>query len=233
MAYSNDDMDSTMMWSDLTGKVQRDNSMEATSNNWFTLPRDANPSTAGAFAPLNPKPENVTRYSFPVPFPAAGTAGGKVVWFDNSSMHFLDRGSPITIPFPSSVPANCRPLSPACTSVTGPAGTPLPPSGMSCDYWNSTNKHIFITDGVNSVTMGQRDASRNNIICLVNIAFDWSAPSYTASMLTVTGMASGYNMSSKPVNWHSTEQDANGGDLLWTVDGKPAWVRASERVSRI
>ena len=40
------------------------------------------------------------------------------------------------------------------------------------------------------------------------------------------------NTNNQVSNWHNTEQDANGGDLLWTVNGKPAWVRARATLER-
>ena len=73
-------------------------------------------------------------------------------------------------------------------------------------YW------VFVTDGVNSVTVGRRSASET---CLTVLTFDWSASTYTSSMMTASStVTSGMN---NPPNWHGTEQDSMGGDVLWTV----------------
>jgi hypothetical protein len=89
----------------------------------------------------------------------------------------------------------------------------------------------MITDGISSVTMGRRVYYASTISCLVNVAFDWSASTYDATMLTVTPITNP-NTNNQVSNWHNTEQDANGGDLLWTVNGKPAWVRARATLER-
>ena len=202
MQFGNDDMDSTMMWSDYTGRVERTNSQNAASNDWYTLPRDGTPILPGGYTALSPKPSGVPSYSRPVPFPGAGVAGGMVVWFDPSMIRFESTDGQHAFGYPLSVPTTCRPLSGA-----------------------TANRHIFITDGISSVTMGRRGASTTAAVeCLVHIAFEWSASLYTEDMLTITLIEGPY--SNRPVNWHNTEQDANGGDLLWTVNGKPAWVRA-------
>ena len=137
-------------------------------------------------------------YYKPVPFPGVGL----VVWFGASEMRFLgpDSTTTYTISYPSSISSLCRPLS-------------------SKTY----NVMIMITDGISSVTMGRR--SSTTIGCLVHVAFDWSASTYDATMLTVTPIANP-NTNNQVSNWHNTEEDANSGDLLWTVNGKPAWVRA-------
>ena len=197
----NDDMDSSMMWVDYTGKVEVTNNQDVTSSNWMTLPRDSNPSSATATAELSPKPSGVTSSHYkPVPFPGVGL----VVWFGYSKMRFLGPDSTEhSISYPSSISSSCRPQS-----------------------YHTYNTVIMITDGISSVTMGRRSGS--TISCLVHVAFDWSASTYDATMLTVTPIANPNTYSNWVSNWHGTEQDANGGDLLWTVNGKPAWVRARD-----
>ena len=200
---SNDDMDSSMMWVDYTGKVEVTNNQDVTSSNWMTLPRDSNPSSATTTAGLSPKPSGVTSSHYkPVPFPGVGL----VVWFGYSEMRFLGPDSTeYSISYPSSISSSCR-----------------PPSS------HTHNTVIMITDGISSVTMGRR--SNSTISCLVNVAFDWSASTYDATMLTVTPNT--YPNWHNVYNWHNTAQDANGGDLLWTVNGKPAWVRARATLER-
>ena len=197
----NDDMDSSMMWVDYTGKVETTNGQNVASTSWMTLPRDGTPSSASAQAGLSPMASGVNTFYKPVPFPGVGL----VVWFGPSEMRFLgpDSTTTYTISYPSSISANCRPLS---------SGT------------NTYNIMIMITDGISSVTMGRRPRSSTTISCLVHVAFDWSASTYDATMLTVTPIANP-NTNNQVTNWHDTEQDANDGDLLWTVNGKPAWVR--------
>ena len=183
-----------MMWVDYTGKVETTNNQNVASSNWMTLPRDGIPSDASAQAGLSPMASGVSNLYKPVPFPGVGL----VVWFGPSEMRFRGPDSTTyTISYPSSISFACRPPS-------------------STTY----NVMIMITDGISSVTMGRR--SGTTIGCLAHVAFDWSASTYDATMLTVTPIANNNQVS----NWHNTEQDANSGDLLWTVNGKPAWVRA-------
>lgn len=198
LTYSNDDMDSSMMWVDYTGKVETTNSQDVASYNWMTLPRDGTPSSASAQANLSPMASGVNNLYKPVPFPGVGL----VVWFGYSEMRFLgpDSTTTYTISYPSSISSACRP--PSSTAY---------------------NTMIMITDGISSVTMGRR--SSITISCLVHVAFDWSASTYDATMLTITPIANP-NTNNQVSNWHDTEEDANRGDLLWTVNGKPAWVRA-------
>tara|TARA_B100000767_G_scaffold264697_1_gene279910 strand:+ start:139 stop:867 length:729 start_codon:yes stop_codon:yes gene_type:complete len=198
LTISNDDMDSSMMWVDYTGKVETTNSQDVASYNWMTLPRDGTPSSASAQANLSPMASGVNNLYKPVPFPGVGL----VVWFGYSDMRFLgpDSTTTYTISYPSSISSACRP--PSSTAY---------------------NTMIMITDGISSVTMGLRSGS--TISCLVHVAFDWSASTYDATMLTITPIANP-NTNNQVSNWHNTEEDANRGDLLWTVNGKPAWVRA-------
>jgi len=194
----NDDMDSSMMWVDYTGKVETTNSQNVASTNWMTLPRGSTPSSATAQAGLSPMASGINSansYYKPVPFPGVGL----VVWFGASEMRFLgpDSTTTYTISYPSSISSYCRP----------PSST-------------QSNTVIMITDGISSVTMGRR--SGTTIGCLVHVAFDWSASTYDATMLTVTPIANP-NTNNQVSDWHDTEEDANSGDLLWTVNGKPAW----------
>merc|ERR1711935_1080257 len=55
LQISNDDMDSSMMWVDYTGKVETTNNQNVASSNWMTLPRDGFPSSASAQAGLSPR----------------------------------------------------------------------------------------------------------------------------------------------------------------------------------
>jgi len=179
------------VWVDYTGKVETTNNQNVASSNWMTLPRDGFPSSASAQAGLSPRASGTSNLYKPVPFPGVGL----VVWFGPSEMRFRGPDSTTyTISYPSSISSACRPPS-------------------STTY----NVMIMITDGISSVTMGRR--SGTTIGCLAHVAFDWSASTYDATMLTVTPIANNNQVS----NWHNTEQDANSGDLLWTVNGKPAW----------
>ena len=58
--------------------------------------------------------------------------------------------------------------------------------------------------------------------CAVVLSFDWSSPTYDSSMLSATANTTRLSI---PPNgrWMDTEEDHMGGDLLWTVLGKPSY----------
>jgi hypothetical protein len=196
LTHSNDDMDSTMMWVDFTGKVDMTNTRNPISSTWMTLPRGSSPASATNAGILSPQPSGVSSSSRPVPFPGAGNTGGIVVWLDASQIRFAVESTDYAFAYPTNYPSACAPST-------------------------AFNQNIFVTDGISSVTVGRR--SGTTIQCLTTLTFDWSAAVYSASMVTCTGTHANYN-SNTPPNFHDTEEDANGGDLLWTVNGKPAYV---------
>jgi parallel beta-helix repeat protein len=72
----NDDMDSTILWTDLTGKIETDNGQETSGANWYTWNRDGSEDMVPAYLP--DRPGGLGNYARPVPLPAAE----KTVWFD-------------------------------------------------------------------------------------------------------------------------------------------------------
>jgi hypothetical protein len=214
LSWANDDADTTYMWVDYTGRVKSDNgyhtSHRSGGQTWFVIPRGSYPST-GSTSDLkyiwgttstshSTYPTSLSgamgNYARPIPFPASGHVGGTVVWFGSSNVFFKADGNDYSFAYPPSMPSNCRP-----------------------DASSSYNTEVFVTDGVNSVTVGRRSASA--LTCLTVLTFDWSASTYTSSMMTASStVTSGMN---NPPNWHGTEQDSMGGDVLWTVQGKPCF----------
>jgi len=210
LTWSNDDADTTYMWVDFTGRVKSDNGYLTNDQTWFTIPRNSYPSTGSTsnrryiwgttstthdYYPSSMS-SSMGNYARPVPFPGSGHAGGTVVWLGASSVFFKADGTDYSFAYPSSMSTACKP---AATS--------------------SYNTNAFVTDGVNTLTVVRRSSS--TIQCLTVLTFDWSAATYSSSMLTATtSVTSGI---SSPANWHGTEQDAMGGDMLWTVKGKPCY----------
>ena len=209
----NDDMDSTYMWADLTGKVCTDQSTNFVgSNNWMTLER----SGVTASATVSPRakiwttadgtnlyrPPAAGSNDKPIPFPGSGVPGGTVVWLSSTSIRFRVEGVDYALNYPAEIPTSCRPST-------------------------STNQNIFVTDGISSVTIGRKATGSTSVpTCMNVLSFDWSASSYTQAMLSVVAVTSSsiaLNPLSGSWNWHTTEEDVMGGDLLWTVRGKPCW----------
>lgn len=207
--YANDDSDQTYMWVDFTGRQGGTNQMQTTNQNWFVIPRDTWPSTRsssdfkyvwGTTSYSDPLhvPSSLGSYDKFVPLPRSGHAAGVVVWF-GSSIRFKAYGSDYSLSYPSDMPSSCMP-----------------------DYSSTYNVNVFITDGINVVGVGRR--SSYSLSCIAWLTFDWSASTYGDSMVTVSSSAtSGF---SSPTTWHDTEEDAMGGDLLWTVNGRTAWYES-------
>jgi hypothetical protein len=148
----------------------------------MTLPRGSNPTSATAAATLSPQPSGVSSASKPVPFPGAGSTAGIVVWLDADRIRFVADSTHYAFTYPTNFPSACRPTA-SCSSYC--------------------NQHIFVTDGISSVTVGRR--SGNTVQCLTTLAFDWSAATYSASMVTCTGTHADYN-SNTPPNFHNTSR---------------------------
>lgn len=208
LTLGNDDMDSTLMWADFTGKVCRTNEEYTSYKIFNTLPRDANTafsapaasylwstdSTAAASAAganLYRPTSGISSTDKPIPFPGSGVPGGTVVWLGTNKVAFRMEGVDYSFDYPASMTANAN-----------------------CKHANSRNSQAFITDGISSVAIARWD------LCLSVLRFDWSAPTYTASMLSATVTTGSFV---QPNNLHSTEQDVMSGDLLWTVKGRPCW----------
>lgn len=94
MVMSNDDMDSTMMWVTLDGKVKTNNGLDTGGANWVTfsradMRRGAQAGSAGYLwgdkANLY-RPIGVSAYDKPIPFPGSGWSGGTVVWLGSSNV---------------------------------------------------------------------------------------------------------------------------------------------------
>ena len=205
MNYENDDMDSTLMWVDLKGKVMTANSQDATLMNWMTLPRDGtSPSTSQHYiwgSASEHWPSSLSSLATPVPFPGAGTAAGIVVWFDTSHIRFR-------------------------TAQDGSFEFTYPSAMSSClPDLTDANKMVWVTDGVNTVLVGKYDDTRQltSLSCAYTLTFDWSAAAYTSSMVTATSAGTPTLYLGAHSNHHATEEDSMKGDLLWTVNGKPSF----------
>ena len=163
--YSNDDMDSTMMWVTLEGKVLSSNSYNTNAADWFTLTRDQvedgyngpmlNSASRsylwGADAELY-RPTGLGSYDKPIPFPASGHVGGTVVWFTSSGIKFRNSAQDYSFPYPSALPA--------CVDIRL-----LSRAGV--------NGLVYVTDGISTVMLATRTS--NSLTCMSILNFDWSA----------------------------------------------------------
>ena len=213
LTWSNDDNDNTMMWVDYTGRQRRDNGHTTYYNDWFVTPRDSwlgtgsssmyryiwgGTSQSGSQYLPSAQTGSWNHYEKPVPFPGSGMPNGTVVWFGQNSLYFRAGGADVEINYPSQM-SNCKP-----------------------QHTSSDNVNLFITDGINRVTIGKRSG---NLQCLTVLTFDWTAETYDFNMLTATTTQT--SNFQNPANWHNTEEDFMGGDLLWTVQGKPCWYSSN------
>ena len=217
---NNDDNDHTSMWVDFTGRQMYDNAFStgsiATSQDFHVIPRNGwksygvDPSTGSAVdlkyiwgtssttdTPHFPSTLSGSFIGFekPIPFPRSGEPGGTVVWLSSSSIFFRSDGTDYSLPYPANLDYSCLP-------------------DISSNYMTN----IFVTDGVNKVTVGRR--SGNTISCLAVLEFDWSSSDYSSS--STVSIGNWYSSVAAPPYWHDTEEDFYGGDLLWTVNGRPA-----------
>lgn len=211
--WSNDDCDNTMMWVDFTGRVATTNSVTNKQMVFFVVPRDSFPATMaavdakymwGGTTPTAAANEHypstyatsMNGYERPIPFPRSGHPNGVVVYLGQSNVFFRADGVDYSIPYPTSM-SSCLPEASSASS----------------------NVNVFVTDGVSSVTIGRR--ASGDLTCLTVLKFDWSYPTYTSQMLSSTTVQT--TGLSNPSNWLNTEEDFIGGDLLWTVKGKPSY----------
>ena len=206
----NDDMDSSLMWADFSGRVKFDAREYTHDNRWFPFPRSAMTATSQPRAQtlwgdddFLYRPNGVGTGAKPIPFPGSGVAGGTVVWLSNIGVKFRVNGVDFAWPYPANMPTTC------VNTLQRVGGT-------------FRNTNVLVTDGISSVAIGKRSGS--TISCMSVLRIDWSAAEYTADMLSATAVT---GTVVAPTNWHNTEEDAMGGDLLWTVKGKPCWL--SER----
>ena len=218
MTYNNDDMDSTMMWVTLEGKIKRDNGYDTTGRTYFTFSRDLMTATgvpsqsadyiwAGDADRYRPS-GTLNSCAKPIPFPGSGYTNGTVVWLQNNALMFKAAGTDYSIPWASTgIPRTCYSDLSTC----------------------SNNAYVFVTDGISSFSIGRRNNA--NMRCYFTVQIDWTAPTYDSSMLNVTVVRSAnywWSISTStigsPAHWHGTEQDSMAGDLLWTVKGKPAYI---------
>ena len=218
MTWNNDDMDSTMMWVTLEGKIKRDNGYDTTGRTYFTFSRDLMTATgmqsqwadyiwAGDADRYRPS-GTLNGCAKPIPFPGSGYTNGTVVWLQNDALKFKAAGTDYSIPWASTgIPQTCYSDLSTC----------------------SNNVYVFVTDGISSFSIGRRNGW--NMRCYFTVQIDWTAPTYDSSMLNVTVVRSSNSWWStststigSPAHWHGTEQDSMAGDLLWTVKGKPAYI---------
>ena len=127
MTWNNDDMDSTMMWVTLEGKIKRDNGYDTTGRTYFTFSRDLMTATGmqSQWADYPGRRRSVPavgtlngcakRILFPAP-----AIPGTVVWLQNDALKF--KAAP-TIPSRGRRPeylklaiAICQPVAIMCTS---------------------------------------------------------------------------------------------------------------------
>ena len=210
LTHNNDDMDSTLMWATLDGKVKSTNNGDTTSSDWYTFSRDdmvaAPPGSQGNLWGSDAnfyRPLGIGNNDKPIPFPRSGVAGGTVVWLSSAELRFRMAGADYTLPYPSTLPYECtRHLNTSLGRV---------------DLYGGGS--VYVTDGISSVAIGWRDGTA--LTCLAVLTLDWNAPTYTAAMLSASVPSGGFGA---PSNWHVTEEDAMGGDLLWTVRGRPCWL---------
>jgi parallel beta-helix repeat protein len=87
----NDDMDSVIMWTDLSTKVMDDNGYTANTQDWYTWYRNGTQDMNPAYLPN--RPEGLDSYAKPVPLPAAN----KTIWFDFANQMIAWDG--VSIPF--------------------------------------------------------------------------------------------------------------------------------------
>lgn len=220
MTYSVDDMDNTMMGPDLAGLVQHYGSTEFWHPSWTKASRTIAPTTSGTgwtrtntnlwtlypdIMPDNPTGSNSYasmqasfRYGKPVPFPYAGTPNGIMVFFTTENIYFKIDDTNYAFAYPTGFSTYCK------------------------GYTDSTyNWAIYITDGVSSVGIYRR----NNNFCAEVLDFDWAADTYTAAMIT---RRAGVSVPTWPTQMYDTEEDFMGGDLLWTVAGKPSYLAPNQ-----
>jgi len=201
---------------DLTGKVLQNTASGPTTGSWVTTVRGQAPSSwSTSTQTLSSEyasvwPSGLAGYERPVPFPHAGMADGVVVFFSASNIIFKADGTTYTLNYPSGFPTDCK-------------------ADASTNY----NTNLFITDGISSVTIARRPSNTANsnicvmpdcLTCLEVLDFDWSASSYDDSMITRRGATT----PTGPTFWQNTEEDFMGGDLLWTVNGKPSYMVATD-----
>jgi hypothetical protein len=219
MEYGVDDMDNTMMGPDLAGLVQHHVGTEFWHPSWTKASREIPPATSGTgwartnsdlwtlypdVMPDNPSGSNSYssmsssfRYGKPVPFPYAGVTNGVMVIFTTENIYFKIDGTDYAFPYPTGFATSCM----------GVAST-------------TYNWAVYITDGVSSVGIYRRSGGS----CAEVLDFDWSAETYTAAMIT---RREGVAVPTFPSQTWNTEEDFMGGDLLWTVAGKPSYIAAS------
>jgi hypothetical protein len=219
MARGVDDNDNTMMGPDLAGMVQHNNGVDFWHPSWTKASRTVAPASSGTgwssqysdLRTLYPDtmpdwPSGITsygslpstwRYGKPVPFPYAGVTSGVMVFLTTTDINFKIAGTTYNFAYPSGFATACK--------------------GYATTTYNSM---IYITDGVSSVAVYRRSGTT----CAEVLDFDWSADTYTADMVT---RRSGVTVPSWPSPTWNTEEDVNGGDLLWTVKGKPSFPDSS------
>lgn len=228
--YYNDDNDNTMMWVDLSGRQGALNTMATTTAlQYFVVPRGSNPgsvvdgnknylwgSTSTTDQHFPSTIAGVSPYARPIPFPRSGMPNGVVVWLDSKALHFRADGMDYTMPYPTAMTSGCTTSD---DTNTNPRPTCCRPRADAFVY----NVNVFISDGISSVTIGRRIAyATDDMQCAVVLSFDWSSPTYDSSMLSATANTTRLSI---PPNgrWMDTEEDHMGGDLLWTVLGKPSY----------
>jgi len=126
---NNDDMDSSILWTDLSAKVAYDNTDYSIYQSWYTWLRNGTEDMSADYLP--DMPGGLENYARPVPLPASN----KTIWFDWEDDEVV-WGS-------NSVPFSSLGLDDIYfTSYGG----------------NSENAY-FISDGVNMIHVGEREGS--------------------------------------------------------------------------
>ena len=220
--WSNDDSDQVSMWVDLEGRVGTTNPLTTTEMSYLVVPRDSFPSYPAATAlryiwgtttadsstihypHTYATSPDMGAYARPIPFPRSGMTNGVVVWLGRNKIFFRVDFVDYSFSYP--------------TEMT--AGLTCLPEAQTATY----NSNVFVTDGISSLTVGRRsDSSGTGVLsCLTVMRFDWSASPYTASMITASPVVRS-GLSNAVWTSMYTEEDYIGGDLLWTVKGKPSW----------
>lgn len=214
--WSNDDSDQVSMWVDLEGRVGSTNPLTTTEMSYFVVPRDSFPSYPAASALRyiwgtttadsstihypHTFATSMGAYARPIPFPRSGMTNGVVVWLGPTTVFFrVD-----FVDYSFSYPTEMQTCLPEASTAT-------------------YNSNVFVTDGISSLTVGRQSGSTNGVLtCLTVMRFDWSASPYTASMITASPVATS-GLSNPDWTAMYSEEDYIGGDLLWTVKGKPSW----------